>query len=191
MNIGQRFYKTQEREFFAHHLLLRATAREIEEAQTNAVGRFNKCLAAIVLSSLAIEALLNAAGSRIVSDWEEFERLSPLEKVSRLAENLSLHYDPNKEPWSAITQFADFRNQIAHPKPELILEKRNLPEVALEKMRFNRPKSQIERQITLGNAQRVHKAVCELKIILHDSLPEDERFGIYADMWSGSTRSAE
>lgn len=191
MNITQRFRKTQEREFFAHHMLLHAAEREIEEAQKNPVGRFNKCLAAIVLSSLAIEALANAVGSRVASDWESFERLNPLEKLDCLTIDLSIVYDPNKEPWSAIIQLARFRNDIAHPKPELVLEEKILPEVALGKTLFDSPQSQLERKITLGNAQRAHEAVCALKAILTDSLPAEKRFGIYADMWSGSTGLAE
>ena len=191
MNTAQQFRKTQEREFFAHHMLLRAAKREIEEAQGSAVERFNKCLAAMILSSLAIEALANAVGSRVASDWETFERLNPLEKLDRLTRDLSIANDPNTEPWSAITQLARFRNDIAHPKPELVLEEKILPEVALGKMLFDSPQSQIERQITLGNAQRAYKAVCALKAILTDSLPVEQRFGIYADMWSGSTGSAK
>jgi hypothetical protein len=191
MNTPQRFRKSQEREFFAHHMLLHAAEREIEEAQESEVGRFNKCLAAIILSSLAIEALANAVGSRVASDWEGFERMNPLEKLDSLAKDLSIVYDQNTEPWSAITQLARFRNDIAHPKPEIVLEEKILPEVALGKTLFDSPQSQIEREITLGNAQRAHKAVCALKAILTDSLPAEKRFGIYVDMWSGSTELTE
>ncbi|MDP3332431.1 MAG: hypothetical protein Q8Q40_02060 [Methylococcaceae bacterium] len=191
MSTALRFRKTQEREFFAHHMLLHAAEREIEEAQASAKGRFNKCLSAMVLSALAIEALANAVGSRVATDWTVFERLNPLEKLDNLARELSIAYDAKKEPWSAITQLARFRNDIAHPKPELVLEEKILPEVAIGKTLFDSPQSQIERQITLGNARRAHKAVCALKSILTDSLPEEKRFGIYVDMWSESTGLAE
>jgi hypothetical protein len=191
MNTPQLFRKTQEREFFAHHMLLHAAEREIEEAQRSEVGRFNKCLAAMVLSSLVIEALANAVGSRVASNWEGFERLNPREKLDSLTKDLSIAYDQNLEPWSAIMQLARFRNDIAHPKPELVREEKTLPEGAVGKTLFNVPQSQIEREITLGNAQRAHKAVCALKTILTDGLPAGMRFGIYDDMWSGSTGLAE
>ena len=145
----------------------------------------------MVLSALSIEALANAVGSRVASDWATFESLNPLGKLDSLTQELSIMYDPNKEPWSAITQLARFRNDIAHPKPELVSEEQILLEVALGKTFFDSPQSQIERQITLGNAERAHKAVCALKAILTDSLPEDKRFGIYVDMWSGSTELAK
>ena len=145
----------------------------------------------MVLSALAVEALENAVGSRVASDWAAFERMNPLKKLDSLVRDLSIAYDPAKEPWSAITELAHFRNNIAHPKPELVTAEKILPEVALEKTLFVSPKSQIERQITLGNAERAHKAVSTLKAILTDSLPKDKRFGIYADMWSGKEQLLE
>ena len=191
MNTPQRFRKTQEREFFAHHMLLRAAEHAIEEAKANKERRFNKCLSAMVLSALAIEALANAVGSRVASDWAVFERLNPLKKLDRLAHTLRFTYEAAKEPWSTITQLVRFRNDIAHPKPELVSEEKILPEVALGKLLFDSPRSKIERQITLGNAERAHKSVRALKVILTDSLPEDKRFGIDVDMWSESTELAQ
>jgi hypothetical protein len=188
MSTAMHFQKTQEREFFAHHMLLHAADRQIEEAQASEVGQFNKCLSAIILCSLAIEALANAVGSRVVSNWESFERLSPLEKLDSLVKELTISRDQSKEPWSAVKQLVRFRNDIAHPKPEPIIEKKILPEVALEKTLFDIPKSRIEREITIGNARRAHKAVSDLKAILADALPSEKRFGIYVDAWSGSTR---
>lgn len=191
MNTRNRFRRTQEREFFAHHMLLHAAEIEIDEAQKTQAGRFNKCLAAMVMSSLAVEALANAVGSRVISDWPTFEQLSPLRKIDSLVKELSIAYDPKKEPWSAIRCLAGFRNDIAHPKPELIQEEKILPDVALGKTLFDSPQSRIEREITLGNARRAHTAVSTLKKILTDSLPPEKRFGIYCDSWSGSTGMAE
>lgn len=188
MDIAQRFRKTQEREFFAHHMLLHAAGRQLEETEAIEVGQFNKCLAAMVLSSLAIEALVNAVGSRVVSNWPTFERSSPLEKLDVLVTELAIARDSTKEPWSAITQLARFRNDIAHPKPELVVEEKVLSEVELEKTLFDSPKSKLERQITVGDARRAHNAVNVLKGILTDALPMDKRFGIYVDVWSGSTQ---
>lgn len=187
----QRFRKTQRREFFAHHMLLHAAARQIEEAEASELGQFNKCLAAMVLSSLAIEALANAVGSRVVSDWPKFERLSPPEKLDVLVTELAIVRDSAKEPWCAITQLVRFRNDIAHPKPELVVEAKVLPEVGLEKTLFDSPKSELERQITVGNVRRAHNAVSTLKALLTDALPKEKRFGIYVDAWSGSTQIVE
>lgn len=188
MNKVQLFRKTQKRDFFAHHMLLHVADLEIKEAENSKTGRFNKCLASIVLSTLAIEALLNAVGSRIEPDWESFEKKNPTEKLNSLTENLSINYDSSTEPWSAILHLMRLRNDIAHPKPEPLSEEKILPEVGLKNEWFKFPRSKFERQITLGYAQRAYKAVSTLKQILHDHMPEDMRFGIYTDMWSGSTK---
>jgi hypothetical protein len=84
-----------------------------------------------------------------------------------------------------------FRNDIAHPKPELIVEEKVLSRVGLEKTLFHSPKSKLEHQITVGSARRAHNAVNTLKTLLTDALPKDKRFGIYVDVWSGSTQVAE
>lgn len=191
MNTHVRFRKTQEREFSAHHMLLHAAELAIEEAEKSRVGRFNKCLSAMVMSSLAVEALANAVGSRLITDWTIFERLSPLKKIGVIVKELTITYDPKIEPWSSVRWLAGFRNDIAHAKPELVQEEKLLPEVALGKTLFDSPQSRIEREITLGNARRAHTAVTAVKKILADSLPVEKRLGIYCDAWSGSTGAAK
>lgn len=185
MNSPQLFRKTVERPFFAHHMLLHAADLEIKEAEATECGRFNKCLSAMVMTSLAIEALANAVGSRIVADWPSFERLRPHEKIDLLVNQLSIARDPTKEPWTTLQFLGGFRNDIAHPKPEPVKRESVLPEVALAKTAFEAPLSALEREITLGNARRSYAAVNALKRLLTDALPVKARFGIYADMWSG------
>lgn len=184
------FRKSEQREFFAHHMLLHAAALEIADAEVSECGRFNKCLAAMVMTALAVEALANAVGSRVVSDWSTFERLPPHEKLDRLVAQLSIVRDETKEPWTTVAFIRGFRNDIAHPKPETIPRERLLPEVALAETAFAAPRSKLEQEITLGNARRVYAAVHKLKGIFTDALPVEKRFGIYADMWSGSTSVA-
>ena len=171
-------------------MLLHAAALEITDAEVSERGRFNKCLAAIVMTALAVEALANAVGSRVVSDWSTFERLRLHEKLGLLAAQLSIARDETKEPWTTVAFLCGFRNDIAHPKPEAIATERALPEIALAKTVFSAPRSKLEREITLGNACRVYAAVHALKGIFTDALPAERRFGIYVDMWSGSTSVA-
>lgn len=191
MGTPQLFRNTEERTFFAHHMLLHAAGRAIEDAAASEIGRFNHCLSAMVLTSLAVEALANAVGSRVVGDWSTFEPLRPHEKIQVLADTLGIGRDLSKEPWTTIQYISGFRNDIAHPKPEAISKESVLPEVALQKAAFRAPRSKMEREITLGNARRMHAAVLELKGILTDAMPDGSKFGIYADMWHGSTVANE
>ncbi|MBK9595450.1 MAG: hypothetical protein IPO57_08860 [Rhodocyclales bacterium] len=185
MNQLPMFRKSEQREFFAHHMLLHAAELDIADAEANERGRFNKCLAAMVMTALAVEALANAVGSRVVSDWSAFEPLRPHEKLDVLIRELSIARE-TKEPWTTLAFLAGFRNDIAHPKPELVAAERVLPEVALVKAAFIAPRSKLEQEITLGNARRVFAAVHIVKGLFNDALPAEKRFGIYADMWSGS-----
>lgn len=187
MNKPKLFRKVEEREFFAYHMLLHAAELEISSAEESQVGRFNKCLAAMVMTAIAVESLLNAVGSRIVEDWPSFERLRPHEKINLIIDQLQIQRDPEKEPWTTLTFLGGFRNDIAHAKPEPIIKERILPEVALAKTAFDTPHSTLERIITLGNARRVFSAVRKLKGLLTDAMPTELKFGIYTDMWSEIT----
>jgi hypothetical protein len=191
MSISRRIRQTQEREFFAHHMLLRAGNTNLNEATKSVVGRFDRCLATMVFSALAVEALANAVGSRIVSNWATFERLKPSEKIDTLLQSLNIMRDARKPPWPALRFLAGFRNDIAHPKPEQLAKVRVLPESVFDTTFPDAPLSKLEREITLGNARRVLEAVQVLKGLLTDAMPAKQRFGIYADASSGRARLAE
>jgi hypothetical protein len=78
-----------------------------------------------------------------------------------------------------------FRDDIAHPKPELVETNRVMPQAGIDKTAFDVPHSRLEKEITLGNARRCFAAVNLLKQIFTDSLSPGKRSGIYADMWHG------
>ncbi len=168
-------------------MLLHVAGLEVDAAERSQVGRQNKCFTALVMSALAIEALANAVGSRTVNDWPSFERLSPQGKLEELAKRLAIPQDWSSEPWSSLLYLGRFRNDVAHPKPEVITTYRILPEPGLIKTAFETPESALERESTLGNARRAYNAVHALKRLLADALPEGARYGIYTDMWHGST----
>lgn len=183
--------QTQTREFFGHHMLLHASKLQRQSAEQSEVGRFNHCLASMTLTALAVEALLNAVGSRVVSDWATFERLRPLEKLESLQAALGFSYEPSKNPWQTLRFLAGFRNDIAHTKPQVVEETKRFTEAAATKHLFDTPLSKLEKQITLGNAKCTLEAVQALKGILTDAMPVTQRFGIYCDAWSGGTSAAE
>ena len=188
---SQLFRKVEERTFFAHHMLLHAAELEIAESEATERGRFNKCLSAMVMTALAVEGLANAVGSRVATDYPAFERLRPHEKLDLLVEKLQIPRDRAKDPWTTLQFLGGFRNDIAHPKPEFVTKESVMPEVGLTKTSFETPLSALEREVTVGNAKRAFAAVRELKGLLTDAMPQEARFGIYADMWHGSTSPHE
>lgn len=187
MNTTKRIRQRQEREFFAHHMLLHVAHLELEAAKSTELGRFNHCLVAMSFKALAIEALANAVGSRAFEEWFDFESASPLAKVRLLAERLDIPYKSTSEPWATLGYLIRFRNAIAHAKPEQVLEEKVMCEAEYNTQLFRKPPSKMEREITLGNAKRCFEAVHNLKGLFTDALPVDKRFGIYVDAWSGDS----
>ncbi|MGH9341421.1 MAG: hypothetical protein ACRD1R_18000 [Acidobacteriota bacterium] len=165
MATTRRIKQRQEREFFAHHMLLHVAYLELEIAKVTELGRFNHCLVAMTFSALAIEALANAVGSRAIDEWSDFESASPLAKVRLLAERLSITYRSTKEPWATLRYLMRFRNAIAHAKPKRILEEKVMQEAEYNSQLFRKPPSKMEREITLGNATRCFEAVHTLRVV--------------------------
>lgn len=172
-------------------MLLHASELQLEVAKQSENGRFNHCLAAMTMTSLAVEALVNAVGSRVIEDWASFERLNPFEKLEQLRGKLGFGFDPTQAPWCTLRYLGGFRNDIAHLKPEAVEETTRFAESAANKFFFHTPLSKLEKEITVGNATRSLEAVQALKGILTDALPVELRFGIYADAWSGSAEPAD
>jgi hypothetical protein len=98
--------KTEERTFFAHHMLLHVADLEIQAAEKSRLGEFNRSLTAMVMSALAVEALVNAVGYRVAEDWPVFERLKTHEKLDWLTNELSLVQEKDREPWSTLRYLA-------------------------------------------------------------------------------------
>lgn len=140
------------------------------------------------MSSLSLEALANAIGSRIVPDWVDFESSSPWAKLRLLCETLDLEFDRNSEPWSSAKWLCGFRNKVAHGKPEDLFLELVVTEDAYEKELSKYPSSALESQVTLGNAKRAFKTVVDIKLLFFQSLPDELNSGIYSDsaMFSGS-----
>ena len=172
-------------------MLLHAAELQLQAAEQSEVGRFNHCLGSMTMTALAVEALLNAVGSRVLAEWQPFERMRPLEKFKVLQAQLGFEYNARKNPWATLHFLAGFRNDIAHVKPQMVTETRRFTEAEANRFLSRMPLSKLEREITIGNARRVLGAVTLVKGILTDALPDNLRFGVYVDAWSGSTTVAE
>src|SRR6476620_4243552 len=112
---------TKERSYSPHHTLLGAACVCLQLAEERHAGSHYHEFTAIVMSSLSLEALANAVGSRAVTDWEDFETSSLWAKLRLLCETLHIDFDRRKEPWSSAKWLCGFRNKVAHGKPEDIL----------------------------------------------------------------------
>jgi len=181
------FRRVQERNFSAHHTLLRVARHELAKAERKDDGWFDSTFVVLTFSALAIEALSNAIGERIVPDWKDFESANPLAKIRLLAERLGIPYSSESEPWNTIRWLGKFRNLVAHPKPEIILDDKLITEREADDRPFDPPKSKLEREVTVGNAKRAFDAVETAKLLFCEKIPAEDRFGLYSDSRSTST----
>jgi hypothetical protein len=183
--------RVQERIFSAHHILIDAAESATKDAETKKKARQpgwrHRVLTAMTLSALAIEALCNSVGERFFEDWEDFESARPIAKLRIIASKLEIAYEKNDDPWAAAIWLMKFRNSIVHAKPEFIEKKESLTRTEFDRSWFSRPQSKIEKNLTIGNAQRAVRTVERIKEILCEKIPAEKAFGLYADMSGGST----
>ena len=180
-----------ERPFSAHHMLLQTAQRSLEAAKKRSAGYLYDELVTVVFSALGIEAFCNTVGERIFeSDWlSEHERKSPTEKLELLAGKLDITYNVKAEPWVAAIWLFDFRNRIAHAKPEFVKpDEKALTQKQFDVSQFKNcfPTSTLENKINLSNAQRAFTAADEIKKLFCDVIPPEYARGLYVDSASGS-----
>ncbi|MFN9031567.1 MAG: hypothetical protein ACK5XM_15460 [Betaproteobacteria bacterium] len=186
-NVRRVFIRREERLFSAHHMLLRAARKGLEAAEKRVPGYRYDILAAMTFSALAIEAVCNAVGEELIADWKrDFEACPPMTKLRVLCEHIGAEFDLGKQPWGNARTLFRFRNDIAHAKPELIKEER---EVApdFEPALGYQPESKLEKRLTIDQARTALATAEAIKNILVEKIPTDRMLGIAADGWHGST----
>jgi len=184
---ARNFRRVQERHFSAHHALLRVARHEIERAKRKELGWFDSTFVVLTFSALAIEAITNAVGERVVTDWKDFESASPSAKVRLLADRLGIEYSPTGDPWETIRWLGKFRNSVAHAKPERVVHDQRITAKEANQRSTDPPKSKLERDVTLANATRALDAVNLLMAMYCEKVSDEDRVGLNADGWFTST----
>ncbi len=78
-------------------------------------------MASLTFTAFTLEAYLNQIGPKLLACWPDLERpLSPLKKLALLSELVGVKIDYGVVgPHQTIKRLFNFRNDIAHLKPEL------------------------------------------------------------------------
>ncbi len=167
-------------------MLIGAARAAVEDAEAGLPGWTYSQLTAITLCGISIEAICNAVGDRIITDWKDFESSSPNAKLRLLCERLGIPYDKEKEPWSSVRWLVKLRNAIAHAKPQQVKEEHVWARDEYDRRRKDVPLSDLERDLSLDNAKRALKTTKEVLLRLTEMIPAEHRFGLYSDGWEGS-----
>ena len=173
-----------ERFYSAHHALLRIARDNLTKAETKEPGWFDWQFSTITFSSLAIEAFCNAFGEKVIRNWNDFESCSPKVKLRLICEHLDISYDSSKEPWLDVLWLLKIRNLIAHPKAEPLKSQTVMSQEDHAKQHRSFPKSKLESEFTLKNAQKSVWAVNQLIELFCAELTSEQNFGIVGDMSS-------
>lgn len=183
----ERVIVRKERHYSAHHYLLHIARLALKDAEDNEQGRTNNQFICMTFSALAVEALANAFGERLISHWSrDFESASPVAKLRIISDKLEVPIDFEKPPWSTALWLKSFRNNVAHAKPKLIVEEEEVSHESYEKDFYTAPKSKLEKDITMDKARSAYKAVSDIQSILIKQLSDEVLEGLLSDGWSGS-----
>lgn len=184
----RKFKVHRERHFSPHHALLGAAWIALGDAKEKRHGWKRYELMAITFSALALEAIANAFGERLVPRWkEDFEKCPPTAKLRVVCTQLGVVVDFEREPWQTALWLIKFRNNVAHAKPQFIDEKKVVSDQEYDMIRDVFPISKLEEQISFTNAKRAVEEVSSVLHLLCDKLPIEEQKGLFADGWTGST----
>ena len=133
--------------------------------------RFRWLIPSMVFSVFRIEALCNLYGSQLFPHWSHFESTSFLGKVTLISEFLKIKVDFSAEPWQTLNKMKQFRNALAHAKPQKATEVTELPEAAPDRMAFY-PKSNktITSYSSVEAAEQFDKVADDLEMMwLHNA----------------------
>jgi hypothetical protein len=177
----------RKRRFYsAHHTLLRIARECVVGAREKRLGWRDDEFVAVVMSCLAIEAICNAFGEKVVDGWGDFESSRPAAKLRVICARLGVDYQKDLDPWKTLRWMQTLRNEIAHPKLEFVEKTESMSLMEYEQRERSAPLSKIEAKITLESAQKSLLAVEKVLEILGEKLSEEDRFDILHDSWEGS-----
>jgi hypothetical protein len=80
------------------------------------VGITFDCMACLLMCAFSFEAYINFLGAKLLKNWDEWQRFD--NKLQQVLKRLDIKSDQAKRPYSAIKRLNNFRNTIAHGKPD-------------------------------------------------------------------------
>jgi hypothetical protein len=109
---------TKSRDVRIHAELWHTANCLLRAGQEEPKGSAHQFRGSLVFRAFALESFLNWLGYNLVPHWKYLERLKPREKLDLLTDLTHVTPDYGKRPWQIVKELFDFRNEIAHGKPE-------------------------------------------------------------------------
>ncbi len=182
---------TQERHYSAHNALLRVADNFLFAAENQERFCSEGDFVALVMSALAIESLCNTVSALIFADWKDYESASPRAKIRLICSELNIPYKKDSEPFKGMHWLINFRNKIAHAKPEPLHKRSEMTREEYQQLQSSGgPQSEIENMITIDSARCALKSVQQFEDMIGEKLPEDKKYLVSADSWEMSAEGS-
>lgn len=155
------------RMIYEHGYLGSIAMNQLAKAKEEKDGyRFRWLIPSMVFSVFRIEALCNLYGSQLFPNWHHFDSTSFLGKITLISEFLKMEVDFSKEPWQTLNKMKQFRNALAHAKPQKVSKISELPVATPDRM-APPPKSNktITSYSSIEAAEQFDKIADELEIL--------------------------
>lgn len=155
----------QERVFFPYTPYLDSAQHFCGEMKRKEYVSWYDLLAAVTLLTLSVEALANTIGELVVPNFKDFESSSPKAKIRIICERVGVEFNRNKTPFTEIIHLLKVRNQLAHPKYQVLrYESKEMPLAEAQKHyhELGEILHDIEKSLTPEMAQKSLNAVITL-----------------------------
>jgi hypothetical protein len=94
-------------------------------AQDDRDGVGLEIIAGLTLLAFEVEARFNFLGAKLIADWDE--RAPAILKVKKVCKRLVIAPNFSVRPYLSVAKLKDFRDTLAHGKPEATLGERSIP----------------------------------------------------------------
>jgi hypothetical protein len=111
-------------------------------------------MACLTIMAFAFEAQINFLGHKLIENWEE--RKPYLVKFEKVAKRLNITVDYNSRPHSTVKELKEFRDTLAHGKPQEIKGEKEETITREELERRNLLKAEWQNSLTEDFLTRAH-----------------------------------
>ena len=185
--MSNKAHVSANRTMISYSVMRKISRDSLEAAKESEKYRYSNCTSAMVFSAFCLEAYYNHLGNININNWEAIERkLSPDEKLLKLAQRLNFQFDKGHRPFQTLSDIFQFRNGIAHAKTEYLrLEYEQAIQAIMASDEPKMPLTKWEEKISLDVAERFVTDMEDVirKLHMAAKFPEDPFAETFIENW--------
>ena len=176
----------KERHYRPHVEFYHAVWVHLEHVKDQHDGHFYSRLSALMLGAFTLEAYLNYVGPVVEPGWDDFDKASTMAKLRHIASVLRIEIDASRRPVQTIIALFSFRNRMAHPRADRVVEEYMSTQDDYLENFYSEPRPKWFAFATEENARRCYEDIGILIKQINASLPKPELLPLSDSGWSGS-----